>query len=116
MTENAGGQSVTRSTAGLIILHLNAPDELREWLFGGHARDVVDSVPGVVADRTYEVLNPLEPAQARLVTILESEDVLATWKYRQTAEALAAKSDADARGVRDRREYVVRLINEVSGR
>ena len=77
------------------------------WLFDNHAQDVLRTLPGASRSRTFQVLNPAEPGQPRWLTLIESEDIIATWQHRCFSADTGARDAATARGVSNRREYYV---------
>lgn len=100
---------------GLLVVFFDAPDnaEMRHWLFDSHAQDVLRTLPGASRSRTFQVLNPAEPGQPRWLTLIKSEDIIATWQHRCFSADTGARDAATARGVSNRREYYVRTVNDV---
>ena len=100
---------------GLLLVFFDAPDtrSVTDWLFGDHAKEVVATVPGVWRSRSGRILNPAQPDQPRWLTILESHDIAETWRHRWLGGSNKGKSAADRHGVKNRREFFVRLVNDV---
>jgi hypothetical protein len=101
--------------AGLLLVMFDAPDtpDVTDWLFGEHARQVVASVPGVSRSRTFRIANPARPGQPRWITILDTEDLEATWRHRWLAGPSTGQREATNRGVGNREEFFARLVNDV---
>lgn len=99
---------------GALLVFFDAPDTAatRRWLFGAHAQAVLENVPGVWRTRSFQVLNPERPGEPRWLTILETEDIEATWRFRWLASGQHGKQEATRRGVARRNEYFVRLVND----
>ena len=95
-------------------MFFDAPDSraTRRWLFGPHAATVLQTIPGVWRSRSFEVLNPARPGQPRWLTILETDDIEATWRFRWMAIGDRGKQAATRRGVANRHEFFVRLVND----
>jgi hypothetical protein len=104
------------ASPGALVVFFDAPDTpaTRRWLFGEHAKAVLDNVPGVWRTRSFEILNPERPGEPRWLTILETDDIEATWRFRWLASGQKAKAEATKRGVARRQEYFVRLANDKS--
>jgi len=100
---------------GLLLVFFDAPDtrSVTDWLFGDHAKEVVTKFPGVWRSRSFRILNPAQPDQPRWLTILESHDIAETWRHRWLGGSNKGKSAADRHGVRNRREFFVRLVNDL---
>lgn len=100
---------------GYMVELYDAPDtpEFEAWLYGPHWDEVFDIIPGLRAVRRLEVINPDRPGQQRIITILESDDIDATWAFRRSPPGRASKRAADAMGVHNREEYYARLLREV---
>ncbi len=100
---------------GLLLVFFDAPDtpDVTDWLFGEHAKEVVDTFPGVWRSRSCQILNPAQPDQPRWLTILESHDIAETWRHRWLGGSNKGKSAADRHGVTNRREFFVRIVNDV---
>jgi hypothetical protein len=100
---------------GLLLVFFDAPDTPRvtEWLFGDHAKEVVTTIPGVWRSRSCRVLNPAQPNQPKWLTILESHDIAETWRHRWLGGSSKGKNAADRQGVTNRREFFVRVVNDV---
>jgi hypothetical protein len=98
------------------VVFFDAPDTpaLRKWLFGEHAQAVLASVPGAWRTRSFEILNPERPGEPRWLTILDTDDIEATWRFRFLASGSKGKAAATRRGVARRQEYFVRLVNDKS--
>jgi hypothetical protein len=109
------GKRSDAKQAGLLLVFFDAPDtrSVTDWLFGEHAKEVVAMFPGVWRSRSCRILNPAQPDQARWLTILESDDIAETWRYRWMGGSNKGKSAADRHGVTNRREFFVRLVNDV---
>ena len=112
------GDSAKASDAkheGLLLVFFDAPDtkSVTDWLFGAHAKDVVETFPGVWRSRSFRILNPAQPKQPQWLTILESHDIAETWRHRWLGGSSKGKSAADRHGVRNRREFFVRAVNDV---
>ena len=100
---------------GYMVEFYDAPDtqEFEDWLYGPHWEEVFDIIPGLRAVRRLEVLNPDRPGQQRILTILESDDIDATWAFRRSSRGRASKRAAEEAGVRNREEYYCRMLREV---
>ena len=100
---------------GLLLVFFDAPDtkNVTDWLFGDHAKEVVATFPGVWRSRSCRILNPAQPNQPRWLTILESHDIAETWRHRWLGGPNKGKSAADRHGVTNRREFFVRVVNDV---
>ena len=100
---------------GLLLVFFDAPDtkSVNDWLLGDHAKEVVRTFPGVWRSRSFRILNPAQPDQPQWLTILESHDIAATWRHRWLGGSSKGRSAADRHGVRNRREFFVRAINDV---
>ena len=100
---------------GLLLVFFDAPDtkSVTDWLFGDHAKEVVATFPGVWRSRSCRILNPAQPNQARWLTILESHDIAETWRHRWLGGSNKGKTAADRHGVTNRREFFVRIVNDV---
>ena len=101
---------------GALVVFFDAPDTpaTRRWLFGEHAQAVLAGVPGVWRTRSFEILNPERPGEPRWLTILETDDIETTWRFRLLASGQKGKAEATKRGVARRHEYFVRLANDKS--
>jgi hypothetical protein len=101
---------------GALVVFFDAPDDpaTRQWLFGDHAEAVLQGVPGVWRMRSFEILNPERPGEPRWLTILETDDIESTWRFRWLASGQQGKAEATKRGVARRQEYFVRLANDKS--
>jgi hypothetical protein len=100
---------------GLLLVFFDAPDtkSVTDWLFGAHAKEVVETFPGVWRSRSFRILNPAQPKQPQWLTILESHDIAETWRHRWLGGSNKGKNAADRHGVRNRREFFVRAVNDV---
>ena len=105
-----------QASPGALVVFFDAPDTAatRRWLFGEHARAVLAGVPGVWRTRSFEILNPERPGEPRWLTILETDDIETTWRFRLLASGQKGKAEATKRGVARRHEYFVRLANDKS--
>lgn len=101
---------------GALVVFFDAPSNraTRQWLFGKHAEAVLENVPGVWRTRSFEILNPEHFGEPRWLTILETDDIEATWRFRWLASGQRGKAEATRRGVSRRVEYFVRLVNDKS--
>lgn len=101
---------------GALVVFFDAPDDpaTRQWVFGEHALAVLDAVPGVWRTRSFEILNPERPGEPCWLTILETDDIESTWRFRWLASGQKGKAEATKRGVARRQEYFVRLANDKS--
>jgi hypothetical protein len=115
VTQPSGTDKPEVKAPGLMLVFFDAPDtpEVRNWLFGEHAKAVVAAMPGVTRSQSFQILNPEQPGQQSWLTILETNDIAATWNFRWISQGRAGKAAADQRGVRNRREFFVRQVNDV---
>jgi hypothetical protein len=115
VTEPSGEGKLEVKAPGLMLVFFDAPDtpEVQTWLFGEHAKTVVAAMPGVMRSQSFQILNPEQPGQQSWLTILETDDIAATWNFRWLGAGRAGKTAADQRGVKNRREFFVRQVNDV---
>lgn len=98
------------STKGMILVMYDSPDDpdFVAWMHGPHY-DEVNRTPGVTKVHRYEVLDG-PPDKRQFAAIIESDDVDATLKWRDSQDGERSQQEANARGVRNRYGLVCKLI------
>src|ERR1700682_6719092 len=95
---------------GMILVMYDSPDDpdFVAWVHGPHY-DEVYRTPGVTKIHRYLIMAG-PPDKRQFAAIIESDDVDATLKWRDSQEGQRSQQEADARGLRNRYGLVGKLI------
>jgi hypothetical protein len=114
VAEDQKNKGEAMADRGVMIEFYDAPDTeaFNNWLYGPHYEEVFRIIPGVRSIKRYEILNPAMPGKQRIVIVLESDDIDATWAFRRTPSGLRSRYDSELHGLTNREEYYCRLLYE----